>query len=90
MEYIYKVVNGLLLTEVCNMFKLVRDTDNRTTHSSTGCDLVVPNPSLVTCKKDIKYRGPLYWNIIDITIRRSDSFITFKNTLRSSDMFNYE
>ncbi len=90
MEYMYKVVNELLPPEVCNMFKLVRERHNRATRASTGLDLVIPNPRLEICKNDIRYWGPLYWNMVDIGIRRSESYITFKNTLRSSDMFEYE
>ena len=88
MEYMYKIVHGLLPKEVCDLFKLVRDTHSRTTRASTGLDLTLP--SLETCKKDLKYRGPLYWNMVDLGIHQSDNFISFKCALRNSDLFNFE
>ncbi len=90
MEYMYKVVHGLLPKEVCDLFKLVQDSHARTTRASTGLDLVIPNPRLETCKRDIRYQGPLYWNMVDLHIRQCDSFLSFKNALRKSDMFKCE
>ena len=90
MEYMFKVVHDLAPTEVRELFTLVRDTHGRQTRSATGLELVIPNPRLKLCKKDIRYRGPLYWNMVDTSIKQSDSFLSFKNALRTSDLFQYE
>ena len=88
MEYMYKVVHRLLPDEVCNLLVLVRDQHTRQTRASARLDLVLPNLWLETSKKDIKYRGPLYWNMVDSDIRQIDNFVSFKNTLRNSDLFD--
>ena len=66
MTYMYKVVHGLLPTEVCELFQLVRDNHGRNTRASATLDLVMPNPRLETSKKDIKNQGPMYWNMVVI------------------------
>ena len=73
MEYMYKIVHRLLPDEICNLFQLVRDQHTRQMRVSTGLDLVLPNPHLETSKKDIKYRGPLYWNMVDTDMRQIDN-----------------
>ena len=86
----YKVVNELLPKNICSYFKKVGENHIRVTRAVTNQDLIVPNLKLETSKRDIKYRGPLYWNLVDQDTKGAQSLAVFKNHLRSSDMFKQE
>ena len=87
MEYMYRVVNKLVPDNICSLFKLVSDIHNRQTKLATGMDLYLPNLKLEMSKRDIRYRGPMYWNMVDDNIRKSPTLASFRYHLRKSDIF---
>ncbi len=90
MEYMSKVTNELLTANICNYFKKVGTNHTRVTRAVTNQDLILPTLHLETSKRDIGYRGPLYWNLVDNEIKGAQNLAVFKNWLRNSDMFIYE
>ena len=87
MEFMYKDDNDLLPRHICQLFQKVSNTHQRETRSATSRDYKIPNPGLETPKRDIRYRGPLFWNMVDKQIRKSPNLASFKYALRKSDLF---
>ena len=83
----YKIVNKLAPECIVNKFALLRDVSAVNTRAAQQNNLVVPHVSLESSKRNFIYRGPCYWNMVDLDIRVKPSLASFKRGVANSDLF---
>ena len=87
LNYVYKCRNGLVPDHIASQLQSVSDTHGVQTRAATREDLLVPAFHLDMTRRSFRYRGPFYWNLMDLGIRQSPSLNSFKHSIKKSDMF---
>ncbi len=76
---LFKCVNNMAPSYLCNLLEKVDDIHGRDTRASTRNDLVVQRSRIAVGDKAFQHRGPLCWNSIPSDIRISSTIVAFKN-----------
>ena len=88
-HHAYKGLHDMCPPSFCDLFNELSTTRGTTsTRSHTQGNLVIPNFTSEFSRKNIAYRGPLYWNLLDTEAKQATSFPRFKQLLNGSDMFS--
>ena len=82
-KLMFKIVNGLALQRLCDIFKNVDEIHNYNLRGSST-KLYIPKPKTEFFKNSFGYSGAKQWNQIPEEIRNSGSLKSFCNELSSS------
>ena len=80
-------MNDLAPDCIKSKFAMIRDVSTVNTRAAQHNDLVVPHVSLESSKRNFTYRGPCYWNMLELSLRGKPSLPSFKKGIANSDMF---
>ena len=84
---VYQGVNQESTPFINQLFSQVQYDNGRLLRSELNENLHIPKVKLETCKGNVRYKGPVLYNGIDIGIRQSNSLKNFKKRLKSNHVF---
>ena len=78
----YKVLNGEVTSNLCNMFEYVSATHNHNTRNAASGQLKLPKCSVECFKRSFAYSGASLWNDIDDSVKLVENVHHFKRNYK--------
>ena len=81
---VYQGLNRVSTPFINDLLQLTKNTGNKTTRFSVKRTLEAPRVCLETCKKNITYRGPSYYNRVSFDVRDAPNHKVVKHRLKQA------